>query len=273
MRLSPSRPRVAHRGVKSTECHQPGDLSVPLPEVSRYRCRIPTPRPPPGVPSAATGRGRDQGPPNGPRGEGVDPPTVRLGSAWSGRARTRAARRGRLEARADLARSRSPCRAGRSVDVFLLEESIGAGGMGAVFRAVDTRLDRHVALKILPPGPGGRPRGRPPLPPGGAGGGPARPREHRPGLHDRRRRPVPLHRLRIHRGVTIRQKVEAEAPLPVAEAIDYTLQIAGALVHAADRGVVHRDIKPSNIIVTPRGGPSSSTWAWPGGSSGARTPA
>ena len=54
-------------------------------------------------------------------------------------------------------------------------------------------------------------------------------------------------------GTTIRRRVERGGPLPVAEAINYTLQIAGALVHAAERGVVHRDIKPSNIIVTSQG--------------------
>src|SRR4030095_5518841 len=52
-------------------------------------------------------------------------------------------------------------------------------------------------------------------------------------------------------GTTIRQRVERNGPLPISEAINFTLQIAGALVHAAERGVVHRDIKPSNIIVTP----------------------
>src|SRR5437764_580458 len=52
---------------------------------------------------------------------------------------------------------------------------------------------------------------------------------------------------------TVRQRVERNGPLPVSEAINSTLQIAGALVHATERGVVHRDIKPSNIIVTPQG--------------------
>src|SRR5437016_1345870 len=42
-------------------------------------------------------------------------------------------------------------RAGDRIDSFELEEAIGAGGMGAVFRALDARLDRQVALKILPP--------------------------------------------------------------------------------------------------------------------------
>src|SRR5262249_11560100 len=54
-------------------------------------------------------------------------------------------------------------------------------------------------------------------------------------------------------GTTIRQKVERDGPLSVSETINYTLQLANALVHASERGVVHRDIKPSNIIVTPHG--------------------
>src|SRR5262249_31314007 len=54
-------------------------------------------------------------------------------------------------------------------------------------------------------------------------------------------------------GVNLRQLVEERGPLSVMEAINYTLQVAAALVHAAERGVVHRDIKPSNIIITPRG--------------------
>ena len=53
--------------------------------------------------------------------------------------------------------------------------------------------------------------------------------------------------------MTIRQRVERSGPLPVAEAVDIALQIAHALVHASQRGVVHRDIKPSNIILTPQG--------------------
>ncbi len=54
-------------------------------------------------------------------------------------------------------------------------------------------------------------------------------------------------------GITVRRRVDENGPLPVGEAVDITLQIAQALVHAAGRGVVHRDIKPSNIILTPLG--------------------
>jgi serine/threonine-protein kinase len=54
-------------------------------------------------------------------------------------------------------------------------------------------------------------------------------------------------------GTNIRDLVYDRGPLPLAEAVNYTQQIAAALIHAAEREVVHRDIKPSNIIVTPDG--------------------
>ena len=53
--------------------------------------------------------------------------------------------------------------------------------------------------------------------------------------------------------MTVRRKVDLNGPLTLNEAVDVTLQIAEALVHATNRGVVHRDIKPSNIILTPQG--------------------
>ena len=137
---------------------------------------------------------------------------------------------------------------------FELEEAIGVGGMGAVFRALDTRLDRQVALKILPPEQAGDPEvvqrfyqeGR------------AAARLDHENIarvytigHDGQ---LPLHRLRVHRGDDDPPAGRAErARCRSSEAINYTLQIADALVHAAERGVVHRDIKPSNIIVTPQG--------------------
>ena len=137
--------------------------------------------------------------------------------------------------------------------MFELEEAIGVGGMGAVFRALDTRLDRHVALKILPPEQANDPE--------------VVQRFYQEGRaaarldHENIARVYTIgHDGRYHyiafeyiEGTTIRQRVERNGPLPVGEAINYTLQIADALVHAAERGVVHRDIKPSNIIVTPHG--------------------
>jgi len=143
--------------------------------------------------------------------------------------------------------------AGERVDMFALEAPIGVGGMGAVFRALDTRLDRHVALKILPPEQAHDPEvvlrfyqeGR------------AAARLDHENIarvftigHDGRYHFIAFEYIE---GATVRQRVERNGPLPLSEAINFTLQIADALVHASERGVVHRDIKPSNIIVTPQG--------------------
>jgi serine/threonine-protein kinase len=142
---------------------------------------------------------------------------------------------------------------GERIDSFELEEAIGVGGMGAVFRARDRRLDRLVALKLLPPEQ--------------AGDAEVVQRFYQEGRaaaqldHENIARVYTIgHDAGFHyiafeyiAGTTIRQRVERNGPLPVSEAINYTLQIAGALVHATERGVVHRDIKPSNIIVTPHG--------------------
>ena len=142
---------------------------------------------------------------------------------------------------------------GEKIDEFRLLESIGAGGMGAVFRAVDLGLDRQVALKILPPDQAVDPE--------------VVRRYHQEGRAAARLDHENIARIytigddgRYHyiafeyiEGINIRQKVLREGPLPVAEAVAITLQIAHALVHAAGREVVHRDIKPSNIIVTPEG--------------------
>ena len=84
---------------------------------------------------------------------------------------------------------------GEMIDTFRLEEAIGVGGMGAVFRPLDTQLDRQVALKLLPPDQAADPEVVQPILPGRPLRRPARPREHRPGLQHRPRRRLPLHRL------------------------------------------------------------------------------
>ncbi len=142
---------------------------------------------------------------------------------------------------------------GDRLESFELQEAIGVGGMGAVFLATDTRLQRQVALKILPPEQSSDV-------------------ETVQRFYQEGRAAARLDHENIARvytigtdrgyhfiafeyieGTTIRQKVEHSGPLEVVETINYTLQIANALVHASERGVVHRDIKPSNIIVTPQG--------------------
>jgi serine/threonine-protein kinase len=136
---------------------------------------------------------------------------------------------------------------------FELVQYVGGGGMGRVFRALDTRLARTVALKVLSPDQAA---------------------DHDALLrfqneaqsaarldHDNIAR---VHYVGEDRGlhyivfefiagVNIRELVEAKGPLPLGEAISYTLQAAEALDHAARRNVVHRDIKPSNLLITPEG--------------------
>src|SRR4051812_47605183 len=181
--------------------------------------------------SPAPGAGRER----------VDPPTVRSGAT---------VRRVRLVGNEAAIPFPEP---GGRIDEFELEQAIGVGGMGAVFRALDGRLDRHVALKILPPEQANDPE--------------VVQRFYQEGRaaarldHENIARVFSIdHDARYHfiafeyiEGTTARQRVERNGPLPVGEAINYTLQIADALVHAAERGVVHRDIKPSNIIVPPHG--------------------
>jgi serine/threonine-protein kinase len=139
------------------------------------------------------------------------------------------------------------------IDSFVLEAAIGEGGMGAVYRALDTKLERHVALKLLPPDQ-------------------ANDAEVVQRFYHEGRAAAQLDDENIARvfsigkdgvyhyiafeyieGATVRQRVEAEGVLPVPEAVNIAIQIAGALVHASRRGIVHRDIKPSNIILTAHG--------------------
>lgn len=136
---------------------------------------------------------------------------------------------------------------------FVLQERIGIGGMGAVFRALDTRLQRIVALKVL---------------------GPAQSRDESSVRrfqneasaaarldHDNIARVYyigedqGLHFIAFEyiTGTNLRDLIRDGGPLSPMDAVNYTLQIAGALNHTYAAGVVHRDIKPSNIIIMPNG--------------------
>ncbi|MBY0588462.1 serine/threonine protein kinase [bacterium] len=142
---------------------------------------------------------------------------------------------------------------GARLDHFELLDSIGVGGMGRVFRARDTRLDRLVALKVLSPELSTDPEI-------------CRRFEQEAKaaarLDDR-------HFARVYffgfdkglryiameyvEGENIRQKINKAGRLPLSQVINVAIQIAQGLTHAASCGVVHRDIKPSNIILTPDG--------------------
>ncbi len=131
--------------------------------------------------------------------------------------------------------------------------SIGVGGMGAVWHAVDELLDRHVALKVI----------RPEL-------------MSRPGLAERfRSEAIVLARLQhpciaalyglekrgdefvmvmeYVDGQTLDVRVAQQGVLPWPEATRITRAVLDALDHAHESGVIHRDIKPANVMITRAG--------------------
>jgi serine/threonine protein kinase len=142
---------------------------------------------------------------------------------------------------------------GQTLGHYELQEFVGGGGMGAVFRALDTMLNRTVAVKVL--------------------------------SHDQSDDEETLRRFkneaqsaarldhenigRVHyvgedggwhyivfefiEGINLREIVHERGPLSINDSVSYMLQLGDALAHASRRDVVHRDIKPSNVIVTPEG--------------------
>jgi serine/threonine protein kinase len=149
----------------------------------------------------------------------------------------------------ELARSMT----GEQLGDIRLEEFVGGGGMGAVFRGVDTRLDRIVAVKVLatPAAGDADSHGRFEMEARSAArlDHPNIARVHFVGEERGHRYLV----FEYIEGANLRDLVEANGPFPLADALRYMLQIADALMHAWQREVVHRDIKPSNILVTPEG--------------------
>jgi serine/threonine protein kinase len=152
------------------------------------------------------------------------------------------------------------CAVGQIVSHYQVEEVIGAGGMGVVYRARDLALDRPVALKFLHAHLTGDAGARALLeaearaaslldhpniavvyeigtaaPPFRDGGG--------TGI---------FIAMAYYAGETIREKL-SRGPLAIADACRYATGIAAGLACAHDAGIVHRDVKPANVIVTVRG--------------------
>ena len=136
---------------------------------------------------------------------------------------------------------------------FRIESCIRNGGMGAVFKAVDIRLNRVVALKVLPPG---HSRDASIVQRFRHEAQAAARLDHEniaqvhyigedQGLH--------FIAFEFVSGKNLRDLIQERGTIPPEEAVNFTLQVAHALVHTSLHGVVHRDIKPSNLIITPEG--------------------
>jgi predicted Ser/Thr protein kinase len=141
---------------------------------------------------------------------------------------------------------------GRTVKHYRIEETLGKGGMGVVYRAVDTRLQRPVALKFLPPEF-------------------TRDEERKRRFFQEARAASAVNHpaiaqvydvdeeegaafivMELVAGKTVRKLLE-NRELDVLGALEIAGQVAGGLARAHEAGIVHRDIKAENIMVTPDG--------------------
>jgi serine/threonine protein kinase/tetratricopeptide (TPR) repeat protein len=141
---------------------------------------------------------------------------------------------------------------GQTVGHYLVTEQIGAGGMGVVYRARDLRLNRDVALKVLPPGQLGddAPRKR------FRKEALALAKLNHPNIgtvYDfDTQNDIDFLVMEFIPGETLGQRI-AKGSLPEKEWMAISLQIAAALEEAHEHGIVHQDLKPGNIMVTPKG--------------------
>ena len=130
-----------------------------------------------------------------------------------------------------------------SIAHYKITGKLGEGGMGAVYRAVDTKLNREVAIKVLPAAFASD-----------------------PDRMLRFKREAQLLASLNHTNIATIYGVEERAivmelvegaplagPLNAAQAMPLVRQLIDALEYAHDKGIIHRDLKPANILVTPDG--------------------
>ena len=141
---------------------------------------------------------------------------------------------------------------GTTISHYKVLEKIGEGGMGVVYRASDTKLNRDVALKILPEqfASDSQRMGRfqreaqvlASLSHANIG--------HIYGIEDAGATKALV--LELIEGPTLADRI-AQGPIPVEEALKIALQITEGVEAAHEKGIIHRDLKPANIKITPEG--------------------
>ena len=142
---------------------------------------------------------------------------------------------------------------GRTLGGYRIQEKVGEGGMGAVFRARDTGLDRIVAIKVLPAAFAHDERYR------------ARfLREARALARVKHPNLVPIYAVADEQGVyyfamefvegeSLRRRIATGGPMPLGEMLCVAGQVLGALAAVHATGITHRDVKSSNIMIEPSG--------------------
>ena len=142
---------------------------------------------------------------------------------------------------------------GLTLSHYQVLERLGGGGMGVVYKALDTTLDRHVALKFLPPELTRDAEARRRFMQE-AKAASALDHPNVCAIHEIASTPDDqlFIAMAYYAGETLKQRI-ARGPLPIVEAIDIVRQVGEGLADAHATGIVHRDIKPANIIVTASG--------------------
>ena len=141
---------------------------------------------------------------------------------------------------------------GTKLGPYEIQSPLGAGGMGEVYRATDTKLGRDVALKVLPAEMARDPERLARFRREARALAATRSSEHRhhPLGGGIRRRPLSDHAAR-RRAAT--RPPDPRRGLPVEQIVEIASALADALAAAHEKGIVHRDLKPANVMVTSEG--------------------
>jgi len=132
---------------------------------------------------------------------------------------------------------------------FKLEKQLGQGGMGAVYRALDTSLERYVAVKVM--------RNKGDKSPQRVNDmlreAVAQARLNHPHVvtiyYVGREQEEPFLAMELLPGPTLSERIRRQGAVPYPEAIEYGIQVASALKHATIFDLIHADIKPANLIL------------------------
>jgi Tol biopolymer transport system component len=141
---------------------------------------------------------------------------------------------------------------GKMLGPYKILGSLGAGGMGEVYRARDTRLDRDVAVKVITSALSRDPdrvrRFEQEARAAGVLNHPNVVAVYDLGVHE----DSPYVVMELLEGESLRERLK-QGPIPVRKAIDYATQAAQGLAAAHEKGIVHRDLKPENLFLTKDG--------------------